>query len=73
MKAGVPWSKDEDQRLRDLALSGLGTADIAFQMKRSASAVRKNAEKLNIAIATSRKGVTTVRRLVELGLKAKKS
>jgi hypothetical protein len=46
MNGGVPWSKDEDRRLRDLALSGLGTADIAFQMKRSESAVRKNAERL---------------------------
>jgi hypothetical protein len=72
MTSAAPWSKDEDQRLRDLAQSGLGTEDIATQMKRSRSAIRANAERLDITIACGRNGKITVRRLVELGLKANK-
>ena len=71
MTTGAPWSKDEDKRLRDLAKSGLGTEDIAAQMNRSKSAIRANAERLDIRIANGRNGKITVRRLVELGLKAK--
>jgi len=69
----VPWSKDEDQRLRDLAQSGLSTEDIAIQMNRSKSAIRENAERLEITIASGRNEARTIRRLVELGMKAKSS
>ena len=67
------WSKDEDQRLRDLAQSGLSTEDIATQMNRSKSAIRENAERLEITIASGRNEARTIRRLVELGMKAKSS
>ena len=73
MRATVPWSKDEDQRLRDLAQSGLSTEDIAIQMNRSKSAIRENAERLEITIASGRNEALTIRRLVELGMKAKSS
>ncbi|MBR1149060.1 hypothetical protein [Bradyrhizobium sp. JYMT SZCCT0428] len=71
MTISAPWSKEEDQRLRDLAHSGLGSEDIATRMKRSRSAIRANAERLDITIACGRNEKVTVRRLVELGLKAK--
>ena len=69
----MPWSKDEDQRLRDLAQSGLSTEDIATQMNRSKSAIRENAERPEITIASGRNEALTIRRLVELGMKAKSS
>jgi hypothetical protein len=73
MTSGAPWSADEDQRLRDLVKSGLDTEDIAAQMNRSKSAIRENAERLEITIASGRNGKLTIRRLVELGLKVKSS
>ncbi len=69
---GLPWSEDDDQRLRDLAQSGLDFSEIALQMSRSNSVIRRHAERLNISVASGRHVMTTVRRLVELGLKAKK-
>jgi hypothetical protein len=72
MKAGVPWSKDEDRRLRDLAQSGLATPEIAFRMNRSRSVIRRHAKKLNISIAGSRTMMDTVGRLAELGMKVKR-
>ena len=71
MTSGAPWSKEEDQRLRDLAKLGLNTEDIAAQMNRSKSAIRENAERLKITVASGRNGKLMIRRLVELGLKAK--
>ena len=47
----IPWSPDEDERLRKLALSGASMAEIAQQMKRTKSSVRTRALKLKIAIA----------------------
>jgi hypothetical protein len=73
MTSGALWSADEDQRLRDLAKSGLNTEDIAAQMNRSKSAIRENAERLEITIASGRNGKLTISRLVELGMKAKSS
>jgi hypothetical protein len=52
--SGSPWSPEEDDRLRKLALSGLNLAAIAEQMKRSKSAIRVRAEKLKVAIARDR-------------------
>ena len=52
--SGSPWSPEEDDRLRKLALSGLSLAAIAEQMKRSKSAIRVRAEKLKVAIARDR-------------------
>jgi HJR/Mrr/RecB family endonuclease len=56
-----PWTPQEDDLLRELALSGANIATIASQVKRSQSAVRNRAIKLSIL-------VTRVR---ELGLKVK--
>jgi hypothetical protein len=67
MSNGVPWSTDDDQRVRDLARSGLGLGDIAIQMNRSISVIHRHAKMLKITIA----GKTTSGRLVDLGLKAK--
>jgi hypothetical protein len=47
----IPWSPDEDERLRKLALSGASMAEIAEQMQRTKSSVRTRALKMNIAIA----------------------
>jgi hypothetical protein len=71
MSNGIPWSTDDDQRVRDLARSGLILGEIAIRMNRSISVIHKHAGKLNVAIASDRNG--TAIRLVELGLKAKSS
>jgi DNA-directed RNA polymerase specialized sigma24 family protein len=47
----IPWSPDEDERLRKLALSGASMAEIAQQMQRTKSSIRTRASKLKIAIA----------------------
>jgi hypothetical protein len=47
----IPWSPDDDERLRKLAFSGASMAEIARQMQRTKSAVRTRALKLKIAIA----------------------
>jgi len=47
----IPWSPDEDERLRKLALSGASLGEIAKQMQRTKSSVRTRALKLKIAIA----------------------
>ena len=52
--SGRPWSPEEDDRLRKLALAGLSVAAITEQLKRGKSAVRVRAEKLKIAIARDR-------------------
>jgi hypothetical protein len=70
MSNGIPWSTDDDQRVRDLARSGLNLGEIAIQMNRSISVIHRHAERLNIAIASGRNGKTN--RLLELAQKAKK-
>ena len=50
----IPWSPDEDERLRTLALSGASVAEMAKQMKRSEEAVRSRAYRLKIVVAKSR-------------------
>ena len=47
----VEWSKEDEERLRSLALSGLSAAQIAAQIHRSKGSVRVRAAKLNIDIA----------------------
>jgi hypothetical protein len=47
----VGWSKEDEERLRRLAMSGLSAAQIAAQIRRSKGSVRVRAAKLNIAIA----------------------
>lgn len=47
----VPWTKEEDERLRSLAMSGLGMSGIAERLQRSKSSVRVRSANLKIAIA----------------------
>jgi hypothetical protein len=49
--SGVPWSNAEDKRLRELAQAGLSFVEIAAEMRRSTSMVRRHAEILQIKIA----------------------
>jgi HJR/Mrr/RecB family endonuclease len=49
-----PWTPQEDDLLRKLALSGSNITTIAVQIKRSHSAVRNRAIKLNIVVARVR-------------------
>ena len=50
----IPWSPEDDERLRELALSGASLIEIAAQMGRNKASVRHRAQKLNIAIARDR-------------------
>ena len=50
----IPWTPEEDKRLRTLALSGISVAAMATQMKRSTAAVRNRAARLKIVMAKSR-------------------
>jgi hypothetical protein len=50
----IPWTSEEDKRLRTLALSGISVAAMATQMKRSTAAVRNRAARLKIVVAKSR-------------------
>jgi hypothetical protein len=52
----APWSPEEDERLRVLALSGTSVAAIAKQMKRSTAAVRNRAYLLKIVVVKSSLG-----------------
>jgi hypothetical protein len=51
---GAFWSQEDDERLRQLAISGLSLAALAAEMERSKSSVRFRALKLEIAIARDR-------------------
>jgi len=50
----IPWTSEEDKRLRTLALSEISVAAMATQMKRSTAAVRNRAARLKIVMAKSR-------------------
>jgi len=50
-----PWTHEEDERLRVLALSGASVAAMAEQLKRSPAAVRNRANRLKIVVAKSRR------------------
>ena len=52
-----PWTPEEDERLRSLALSGMSVAAMSEQMKRSKAAVRNRARRLKIVVAKSRLGL----------------
>jgi hypothetical protein len=54
MSRNIPWSDEDDQQLRSLALSGFSLAQMAHQMVRSKSSVRSRALKIEIAIARDR-------------------
>jgi hypothetical protein len=50
----IPWSPEEDERLRKLALSGLSMAEIAHELRRNRSSVNTRAAKLKIMMARDR-------------------
>jgi hypothetical protein len=50
-----PWTSEEDDHLRMLALSGASVGAIAEEMRRSTSAIRHRALKLKIVVASLRK------------------
>jgi hypothetical protein len=50
----IPWTSEEDKRLRTLALSGISVLAMATQMKRSTAAVRNRAARLKIVVAKSK-------------------
>jgi hypothetical protein len=54
MSPNIPWSDEEDRRLRVLAKSGLSLTEIAHQMQRGVSSVRSRASKIEVAIARDR-------------------
>jgi hypothetical protein len=54
MSPNIPWSDEDDQRLRSLALSGMSLTEIARQMQRGLSSVRSRARKNATAIARDR-------------------
>ena len=58
-----PWTPEEDERLRKLALTGTSAAPMAKQMHRSMASVRNRAARLKMVVAKSRNQ--------GLGLKAK--
>jgi IS30 family transposase len=50
----IPWSRDEDERLRSLARSGLSLAQIADELQRRKSSVQARAKRMKIAVARDR-------------------
>jgi hypothetical protein len=64
------WTNVEDERLGSLAISGMIARDIAAELERTVAAVRSRAERLGVSLRQV--SVAAPRRLVELGLKAKK-
>jgi hypothetical protein len=64
------WMRAEDDKLRAAAASGETVAAISKRLCRSERAVRHRTEKLGIKLPSRRFGFP--RRLVDLGLKAKK-
>ena len=66
-----PWTPEQDEQLRALAASGESPAAIAQRLSRSVSAIDNRARKLRIVLAPLRKKSGLLRRLAEIGLKAK--
>jgi len=52
--AGRVWTPYEDECIRVMASSGTSAAEIAAQVKRSESAVRKRAARLKIVVANQK-------------------
>jgi hypothetical protein len=67
--SGKPWSNEEDERLRELAVSSATAAEIAEKLNRTVSGTKARAYILNIGLRRFR---AKRRRPVEIGLKAKK-
>lgn len=46
----LPWTADEDEKLRNLVLKGASAAKIAKLLNRSAPAVRARASRLGLSV-----------------------
>ncbi len=66
-----PWTPEEEDQLRTLAISGESIAAISKRLCRSERAIDDRARKLGIALARTTKESGSSP-LVELGLKVKK-
>jgi len=55
---GTRWSVNEDVRLRQLAQAGFSIPEIAADMRKSKSAVRRHAGELQLKIARGVNGIT---------------
>jgi hypothetical protein len=66
---GRPWTPSDDVTLRELAAAGKHVVTIAVEMRRSEPTIRKKAKEIGVEIVKNPLGR---RRLVEIGLKAKK-
>jgi hypothetical protein len=64
------WTNVEDERLRSLVIFGMNTSGIAAELERTVAAVRFRAERFGLSLR--RITVAPSRRLVEIGLRAKK-
>jgi hypothetical protein len=64
------WTNVEDERLRSLVISGMNAWGIAAELERTVASVRSRSERFGLSLR--RVTVAPSRRLVELGLKAKK-
>jgi hypothetical protein len=62
------WTPEEDGKLRSMLLAGRTAAEIAIKLRRSVSAVQVRARRIRLSF----KQVKASRRLVEMGLKARK-
>jgi hypothetical protein len=67
LASSKPWTSQDDERLRSLAVAGKAAWEIAVELERTVSAVRSRTERFGISL----RRVAVSRRLVELGLRAK--
>src|SRR6266566_7216380 len=70
----APWTPEQDKKLRALVLNANSVDTIAEALNRTTFAVRRRANTLRIPLRKIARASETdlIRRLVELGLKAKK-
>ncbi len=70
----APWTPEQDKKLRSLVLSANSVDTIAEVLNRTTFAVRRRANTLRLPLRKIARASETdlIRRLVELGLKAKK-
>ena len=70
----APWTPEQDKKLRALVLSASSTETIAKALNRTTFAVRRRASALRLPLRkiARRRKLDLIRRLVEIGLKAKK-
>ena len=73
-KVRRPWTREEDERLKALAVTGLSLKELSHELGRSLSSTRTRASKLRVAIARDLNGTqkrASARRWDAQGLKRK--